>query len=83
LDAKVVVDIASQTVVSRVFTSKKDPDILIVKDTNDKLVSATKKDKATGKSTEIILISKGAAPMPWSPRTIWTTKGSNCSGRRT
>jgi hypothetical protein len=61
LDAKVMVDGASQTAVSRVFTSKRDPDILIVKDTNDNLVSAIKKDKTTGKSTEVILISKGGS----------------------
>jgi hypothetical protein len=59
LDAEVVVDGASQTPLSRVFTSKKDRDILIVKDTNDKLVAATKTDKITGKSTEILPISKG------------------------
>jgi hypothetical protein len=61
LYAKVVVDGASQTPVSRVFTSMKDPDILIVKDTNDKLVAATKNDKVTGKFTEVILISKGGS----------------------
>jgi hypothetical protein len=59
LDAKVVVDGASQTPVSRVFASKKDLDILIVKDTNGKLVAATKNDKNTGKFTEVTLISKG------------------------
>jgi hypothetical protein len=58
--AKVVIDRGvGQTPVSRVFTSKKDPSILIVKDTNGKLVSATKTDKITGKSTEVNLISKG------------------------
>jgi hypothetical protein len=59
--AEVVVDGVRQTPVSRVFTSKKDPEILIVKDTNGKLVSATKKDKTTGKSTEVNLISKGSS----------------------
>jgi hypothetical protein len=59
VDARVVVDGASHTPVSRVFASKKDPGILIVKDTNDKLVAATKNDKITGKFTEVILISKG------------------------
>jgi hypothetical protein len=57
--AEVVVDGVSQTPVSRVFTSKKDPNILIVKDTNGKLVSATKTNKSTGKSTEVNLIAKG------------------------
>jgi hypothetical protein len=61
LGAKVVVDGASQNPVSRVFASKKDPDILIVKDTNDKLVAATKRDKTTGKSTEILPVSKGGS----------------------
>jgi hypothetical protein len=42
------------------LTSKKDPDILIVKDTNGKL-SATKTDKTTGKYTEVNLISRGNA----------------------
>jgi hypothetical protein len=42
--AEVVDDGARQTPVSRVFTSKIDRDIIIVKDTNGKLVSATKKD---------------------------------------
>jgi hypothetical protein len=55
----VVVDGVNQIPVFRVFTSKKDPDILIVKDTNGKLISATKTDKATGKYTEVNLISKG------------------------
>jgi hypothetical protein len=59
----VVVDGVNQIPVFRVFTSKKDPDILIVKDTNGKLISATKTDKATGKYTEVNLISKGATPM--------------------
>jgi hypothetical protein len=58
-DAEVVVDGARQTPVSRVFKSKKDPDILIVKDTNGNLISATKTDKTTGKSTEVNLIAKG------------------------
>jgi hypothetical protein len=57
--AEVVVDGVRQTPVSRVFTSKKDGDIIIVKDTNGNLVSATKKDQTTGKSTEVNLISKG------------------------
>jgi hypothetical protein len=56
--AAVVVDGARQTPVSQVFRSKKDPNILIVKDANGKLVSATKTDKTTGKSTEVNLISK-------------------------
>jgi hypothetical protein len=54
-----VVDGASQTPLSRVFTSKKDRDILIVKDTNGKLVAATKTDKITGKSTDVLPISNG------------------------
>jgi hypothetical protein len=61
LDAKVVVDGASQTPLSQVFTSKKDPDILIVKDTSGKLISATKTNKITGKSTEVILVSEGGS----------------------
>jgi hypothetical protein len=55
----VVVDGVRQTSLSRVFTSKIDRDIIIVKDTDGKLVSATKKDQTTGKSTEVNLISKG------------------------
>jgi hypothetical protein len=51
----VVVDGVNQIPVFRVFTSKKDPDILIVKDTNGKLISATKTDKATGIAEEINL----------------------------
>jgi hypothetical protein len=58
LDAKVVVDGASQPPLSQVSTSKEDPEILIVKDTSGKLVSATKTNKITGKSTEVILVSK-------------------------
>jgi hypothetical protein len=58
-DAEVVVDGARQTPLSRVFKSKKDPAILIVKDTNGNLISATKADKTTGKSTKVNLIAKG------------------------
>jgi hypothetical protein len=58
--AEVVNDGARQTPLSRVSTSKKDRDIIIIKDTNDDLVSATKKDQTTGKSTEVNLISKGS-----------------------
>jgi hypothetical protein len=49
----VVVDGVRQTSVSRVFASKTDPDIIIVKVANDKLVSAAKKDKTTGMSTDV------------------------------
>jgi hypothetical protein len=59
--AEVVVDGARQTPVSRVFASKIDRDIIIVKDTDGKLVSATKKDQATGKSTDVNIISKGGS----------------------
>jgi hypothetical protein len=58
LDAEVVVDGVSQTALSRVFTSKKDPEIIIVIDTNGMLVAATKINKLTGKSTDVTLISK-------------------------
>ncbi len=57
--AEVVVDGVRQALVSRVFTSKTDRYIIIVKDTDGELVSATKKDKTTGKTTEVTLISKG------------------------
>jgi hypothetical protein len=57
--AEVVVDGVRQTPVSRVFTSKKDPEILIVTHAS-KLVSATKKDKTTGKSTEVNLIQRSS-----------------------
>ena len=77
--AEVVVDGVRQTPVSRVFTSKKDRDIIIVKDTDGKLVSATKKDQTTGKSTEVNLISRGATALPRSPRTIWMIKSSSSS----
>jgi hypothetical protein len=78
LDAKVVVDGTKQTLASRVFASKKDLDILIVKDTNGKLVAATKNDKITGKSTDVVLISKGG-----NTYAIWTTNSSRSSGWRT
>jgi hypothetical protein len=58
LDAKLVVDGVRQVPISRVSTSKKNPKILIVTDTDGMLVAATKTDKLTGKSTEVTLISK-------------------------
>jgi hypothetical protein len=64
--AEVVVDGVRQAPVSRVFTSKIDHDIIMVKDTDGKLVPASPR--------KAISFRTGATPMPLSPRKIWMIK---------